>query len=145
MALHAKNTLFSLPDVFFVILGQMNRKNKLYFPRPLEARPPLALARRFDQTILDTADRPLHIIGVADTGVPLATAIVTHCTQMRPGIEVWLSIVNAKATENTISSPIPSTFGKLQTIVVDNAINTGSTMVKVWKYYEINRFRLIWL
>lgn len=109
----------------------MTHRNKLFFPRPLEARPLLALARRFDQTILDRADRPLHIIGVADTGVPLATAIVTHCTQMRPGIEVWLSIINAKASENTISNPIPSTFGSLQTIVVDNAINTGDTMIKV--------------
>lgn len=109
----------------------MSRKNKLFFPRPLEARPLLALARRFDQTILETADRPLHIIGVADTGVPLATAIVTHCTQMRPGIEVWLSIVSARALENTISNPTPSTFGKLQTIVIDNAINTGSTMLSV--------------
>lgn len=109
----------------------MARKNKLYFPRPLEARPLLALARRFDQTILDKADRPLHIIGVADTGVPLATAIVTHCTQMRPGIEVWLSIINARAAENTIASPTPSTFGKLQTIVIDNAINSGDTMIKV--------------
>lgn len=102
----------------------MSRKNKLFFPRPLEARPLLALARRFDQTILESSDRPLHIIGVADTGVPLATAIVTHCTQMRPGIEVWLSIINARAPENTITNPVPSTFGKLQTVV--------STLVRLW-------------
>ena len=109
----------------------MTRANRIYFPRPLEVRPLLALARRFDQTILDTADQPLHIIAIADTGTPLATAIATHCAQMRPGIEVWLSIVNARAPENTISSPTPSTFGRLRTIVIDNAINTGATMEKV--------------
>ena len=124
------------PKVFCYNDVYMTRKNKLFFPRPLEARPLLALARRFDQTILEAADRPLHIIGVADTGVPLATAIVTHCTQMRPGIEVWLSIINARSPENTISNPVPSTFGKLQTIVVDNAVNSGDTMVKVLKILQ---------
>jgi orotate phosphoribosyltransferase len=131
MALHEiihKKT--SSKPVCYNCMYIMMRKNKLFFPRPLEARPLLALARRFDQTILKAADQPLHIIGVADTGVPLAAAIATHCAQMRPGIEVWLSIINAKAPENIITSPAPSTFGKLQTIVVDNAINSGATMIK---------------
>jgi orotate phosphoribosyltransferase len=97
----------------------------------MEARPLLALARRFNQTILDVADQPLHIIGVADTGTPLAAAIATHCAEMRPGVEVWLSIINAKAPKNTISRPTPTTFGKLRTIVVDNAINSGHTMEQV--------------
>jgi len=91
----------------------------------------LALAQRFNQTILAAADTPLHIIGVADTGTPIAAAIATHCAQMRPGIEVWLSIINTRAPENIIHSPEPTTFGKLRTIVVDNAINTGSTMLQV--------------
>jgi orotate phosphoribosyltransferase len=91
----------------------------------------LALARRFDQTILETADQPLHIIAIADTGTPLATAIATHCAQMRPGIEVWLSIINARAAENVISCPTPTTFGTLRTIVIDNAINTGTTVERV--------------
>lgn len=109
----------------------MTRLNRIFFPRPMEVRPLLALARRFDQTILNTADQPLHIIGIADTGTPLATAIATHCAQMRPGIEVWLSIINARAPVNAISSPTPTTFGKLRTIVVDNAINTGTTVEQV--------------
>lgn len=118
-----------MPGAGFIrYTNPMSRPNKIMFPRPMEARPLLALAQRFNQTILDAADQPLHIIGVTDTGTPIAAAIATHCAQMRPGIEVWLSIINVNAPKNTIHSPQPSTFGKLKTIVVDNAINTGLTM-----------------
>lgn len=90
------------------------------FPCPVTARQLEIIGRRGAAVVAAARNGlPLHLVGVASRGIPLATAIARHLG----GDDVLLSTVGGDGSVEHVARPGPGHF----TVVVDNSVVTGAT------------------
>jgi orotate phosphoribosyltransferase len=77
--------------------------------------------------LIENPARPLHLIAIANSGVPLATAILMHRYIKREQPSDWLSVVDPNRLERIaeISSR------QATALLIDNSINSGKTLINI--------------
>jgi len=106
-----------------------NMSARYVLPRPVNVADLSLIARRLFQIVDCSAFEVIHLIAVAKSGYPIATASSMYLSQRFPGKSVLLSGIDIHREINEFSIEA-SDNTKMLTILIDNSVKTGETAVR---------------
>ena len=105
--------------------------------RPIAASFLNSVAVAFNRTI-ESSSQSLHLIAIANSGVPLATAILMYRLAKLNHPQDWLSIADPGRLEQ-ISDIFPR---PAQSLMIDNSINSGRTLLNILYKLRANNLQV---
>lgn len=117
-----------------------DRQHNLVLPVSLSKNQLNLFYDRFLQkTQIASTTLPLHIIAVPNSGIAIATYFFTRYTVDHPQNQAWISIIDQRRQLGLLEHRQSQ---QCHTILVDNSVKTGRTLMKLFDYLEKNHIHV---
>ena len=119
----------TLPNFRVSFLRGVGRQYAFRFPRPIPAEFLQEIARRFSGIDI-FLQRPLHLIAIANSGVPIASVAMCERYHRNPSCPTWLTVADPRRPLEPVP---PAGDPRALPVLLDNSVHSGRTVRMVLK------------